>query len=165
MGHDNKPTVHNIKINARQVIVGDQNTMQSVAGNNNSAHSIASDNGTKNKQKITQEVVIDSDDSNKTPPLQKSNRNKLGAIIGAIATFCTISGFSVLSVYNCVSNCGEGSSVIAESSGTNDLSLASDLSETYEQSETAYSSSVGESYTDSESSSKDITPTATAFTF
>lgn len=158
----NKSTVQNIKIDAQQVIVGDKNTVQSIAGNDNPAHSITSDNGAKNKQeKTTLEVIIDSDDSNKSPPPQKSNRNKLKAIIAAIGTFCTISGISVLSIYNCVSNGGKGSSVVAESSGTNDLSEASNLSETGERSEAGDSSSEVESYTESESSSKnDITSEA-----
>ncbi len=159
----NKSTVQNIKIDAQQVIVGDKNTVQSIAGNDNPAHSITSDNGAKNKQeKTTLEVVIDNDDSNKSPPPQKPIRNNLGAIIGGIATFCTISGISVISVINCVSNGGEGSSVVAESSGTNELSEASDLSETGERSEAGDSSSkIESSYTKSDSSSKnDITSEA-----
>lgn len=152
----NKSTVQNIKIDAQQVIVGDKNTVQSIAGDGNSAPPITSDNSTKNKQeKNTLEVVIDNDDSNKSPPPQNPIRNNLGAIIGGIATFCTISGISVISVINCVSNGGEGSSVVAESSGTNELSEASDLSETGERSEAGDSSSKVESYTESESSSKD----------
>lgn len=156
---DNKPTVQNIKIDTLQVTDGGKNIIQSITGDNNSAMSVTNDNTTKYKQdNITQDVKIDSNTSNKTQQLPKKSRKKFGAIVGAIATFCTISGFSVVSVYNYVSNGNNNGSAsnIAEGSETNDLSVASDPSETGKQSETIDSSNVDELYTESGSCSKDL---------
>lgn len=141
MKNDNRPTVQNIKIDAQQVIVDDKNAVQSITANNNSTSSFTNDNSTMYKQEnITHDMIINSNASNETPP-SKNNRNKIAAIIGAIATFCTISGFSVVSVYNYISNGGDrisDSSVrisdtdVIESYGANDSSTTSDLSESDE---------------------------------
>lgn len=162
MKNDNRPTVQNIKIDAQQVIVGDKNTVKSITGNNNSDSSFTNDNSAMYRQEnITHNVKIDSNASNETP--QKSNRNKIAAIIGAIATFCTISGFSGVSIYNCISAGGEGGSDIGESisdtevnenSGANDLSIASVSSKPDEATGTIDSPNIGESSTADESSIK-----------
>lgn len=150
MEQDNKPTPQTI-INARQVIIGDKNKIQSDTN----------DKGADLKpQNTTRDVVIDTNDSkNHQPPAP--NKDKIGKIIAAIATFCSISGISAFTIWTiiCSDGCSSNSSIVTESSETN-ISISSDplesnLSETDEDSKMDDSSGIVRSDTESsESSSK-----------
>lgn len=142
MKNADRPDIRIIRNGAIQKTEGENNSKQAATGNNNFSSK------EKRENNLTPEITISPiTTNNMSTQSKKINWKKIGAIVTGIATFCTITGLSGLSVYNCISSGNGTSSNLIEQSESSDISESNNSFESGEQIGTveSFGSSVSES--------------------